>query len=354
MRIFILTESTFAVPPSIIHQKTLDIVMAGSGLTPINFYIVGEALPDYYLTQFKLLNNVFVINKNEAESLVRKDLNSVVVHFGSTLKGGKQMKHYFIPLTLPVVYHPKGYWNQFWSAYQFKKFIKTSTATFSGNEWIHQSLLKTNASLSSFIQAAYLPCAHLPEFEWTHLAQTKEILTKGTPYFLSFTPLDNFVDTLKAFSIFKKWQQTTMAIVFVFDTKMQCEQALRLLKGFKYIDAVFIHTVQQVEIEWIAATYAVLWGHDVDFDKTSFMEWAIHYDIPLLFDKNEKQPISWQAAGEVFTFSDKTVLSDHFKLYYKDEVYRQARARMGKEWLDLLLTQRLEKGFPKLPNELKG
>jgi hypothetical protein len=84
------------------------------------------------------------------------------------------------------------------------------------------------------------------------------------------------------------------------------------------------------------------------------MEWGIFYDIPLLFNFIKSQPDSWNKAGSVFSFSEQSALASHFKLYYKDEVYRQARARMGKEWLQLLLSDRLQKGLPNLINELKG
>ena len=68
----------------------------------------------------------------------------------------------------------------------------------------------------------------------------------------------------------------------------------------------------------------------------------------LLFDKNDRQPNSWEAAGEVFTFSDKLVLSDHFKLYYKDEVYRQERARMGNKWHEGINFSRQQEGLVKI------
>ena len=348
MRLFILTASSFAVPPAILYQKTLDIVMAGSTLSQMHFYVVGDNLPEYYTIECKLLNNVTLMTRQDAQKIIGTDTNSIVLHYGSTLKGAKQLKHYFFPLWLPAQNNSTSYWDQIVSGYRFKKFIQHSTITFDFNEWIHQSLLKKYSSLSASFKPAYVPYSTLPEFEWTHLSQTKETLTNGAPYFLSFIPLNNFVDTLKAFSIFKKWQQTTMAIVFIFNTQKQCEQALRLLKGYKYKDSVFIYAVQEVQIEWIAATYAALWGHDVDIDKTIFMDWAIHYEIPLLFDKNERQPISWEAAGEVLTFSDKLVLSDHFKLYYKDEVYRQARARMGSDWHEGINLSRHQEGLVKI------
>jgi hypothetical protein len=47
-------------------------------------------------------------------------------------------------------------------------------------------------------------------------------------------------------------------------------------------------------------------------------------------------------------------LSNHFKMYYKDEMYRQARAKMGKEWLLEMTEQRNLNHFIKIPLDLKS
>ena len=109
--------------------------------------------------------------------------------------------------------------------------------------------------------------------------------------------------------------------------------------------------MSQFKMEWLAATYAIIWSV-VSFDKTYLMEWAVLYDIPLLFNHHIHQPVSWLQAGEVFDFSVSMALSNHFKLYYKDEVYRQSRASMGRTWLaDLYANAALNVPF-KLPSSL--
>jgi hypothetical protein len=111
-----------------------------------------------------------------------------------------------------------------------------------------------------------------------------------------------------------------------------------------------------MELKWIAATYAILFNN-IRFDKTSLIEMAIEYDIPLLFNNDENQneslPTAWQQAGEQFSFEEKGGLSNHFKLYYKDEVYRQGRARMGKDWLTDLYAEKKNTALVKIPLALK-
>ena len=188
------------------------------------------------------------------------------------------------------------------------------------------------------------------------LADAKNSLTDGANYFLAFQPLDAFVDMLKEFSIFKKWQQTNMVLVFIFENEKEVAQAESLLVGYKFKDAILINTISNMELKWIAATYAILFNN-IRFDKTSLIEMAIEYDIPLLFNNDENQneslPTAWQQAGEQFSFEEKGGLSNHFKLYYKDEVYRQGRARMGKDWLTDLYAEKKNTALVKIPLALK-
>jgi hypothetical protein len=197
-----------------------------------------------------------------------------------------------------------------------------------------------------------LPGVVPPEYDWLILSETKSDLTQGSNYFLCFMQPSNFVATLKEFSHFKKWQQTTMAMVFVFDTYKQCAIAEDLLKGYKYKASIFIKCIHEVKLEWIAASYAIFWGH-INFNKTCWIQWAIHYDVPLLMDEKNNIPESWLRAGEVFSFDVSASLSDHFKLYYRDEVYRQARANMGTDWLSNLEMIAPASGSVKIPVDLK-
>ena len=144
-----------------------------------------------------------------------------------------------------------------------------------------------------------------------------------------------------------------MALVFIVENHQQLEEARKILKGYKYQEDIVLKTLPQLKIEWLAAAYAVLLD-GIDFDKTSIIEWAVHYDIPLLFNQNQSEPTSWLKAGEVFLFAEKNALSNHFKLYYKDEMYRQASAKMGKEWFVELTEQRDLNHFVKIPIDLKS
>jgi hypothetical protein len=148
-----------------------------------------------------------------------------------------------------------------------------------------------------------------------------------------------------------------MVLVFIFENEKEVAQAETLLAGYKFKDAILIKSISNMDLTWIAATYVILFNK-INFDKTSLIEMAIEYDIPLLFNnaenQNESIPTAWLQAGEQFSFEEKGGLSNHFKLYYKDEVYRQGRARMGKQWLADLYTEKKNAGLVQIPLTLKS
>ena len=353
MRLFILTETDFIHPSEIVYQKVLDIIEVGTTSAHLHFYIVGNHVPLAHQDLYTTYGNVTILKKHQAEKLIGEVTNAIVIHFGSTLKGSNQFPHYFIPLSFPSLMQNISWVARWRQQISFKNFIKKAAATFAINDWSTDSLRNEYPALEKSIQEAWLPVSLLPKLEWVDLSETRSELTQGNNYFLSFTPIDHLIDTLKEFSHFKKWQQTTMVLVFIVDNNKQLEEAEQILKGYKFREAILLKTLSELKIEWLAASYAILLD-GINFDKTSLIEWAVHYDIPLLINQNSSQPTSWLKAGEVFLFSEKHALFNHFKLYYKDEMYRQARARMGKEWLVELTEHRSSNHFTKIPIDLKS
>jgi hypothetical protein len=148
-----------------------------------------------------------------------------------------------------------------------------------------------------------------------------------------------------------------MTLVFIFDNEKELVQAQSLLTGYKFKDSIFLKSLSDFEPAWMAASYMILFN-TINFDKTVLIEMAIEYTIPLLFNNDENQtsivPEAWLKAGEQFSFEEKGGLSNHFKLYYKDEVYLQGRARMGKQWLSDLYAEKKKAGLVQIPLAIKS
>ena len=357
MRLFILTSSKFAIPRPLLCQKVLDIIELGLSSAHIHFYIVGDHLPEYLVLLEQNNDAVTIIKEIAAEKLIKEVTNASIIHFGADLKGSDPFPHYFIPLSHPSFSEGLSIIHKWSIAKTFKNYLKKSVATYAINEWATVYLKNIYKGYSTKIQEAYLPVTRLPIYEWVALADAKNSLTEGANYFLAFQPLNSFVDMLKEFSVFKKWQQTNMALVFIFDNDKDLMQAQTLLTGYKFKDSIFLKSISDFEPAWIAASYMILFN-TINFDKTGLIEMAIEYDIPLVFNNAENQknllPEAWLKAGEQFSFEEKGGLSNHFKLYYKDELYRQARARMGKQWLSDLYTEKKKAGLVQIPLTLKS
>jgi hypothetical protein len=358
MRLFILTDSNFTNSGSLIYQKTWDLIEAGMSLDMAHFYIVGNAIPANYVRLFSSHSNyneyakVEIVGYQAAQKLMASLTNVIIIHFGADLKGSERFPHYFIPLWHPIFNRSLSLLQNWLQNRKFESFLKKSINTICLNEWVLNTIKLAHPKYAYKASLGYLPTTPLPVFEWQQLAACKDEIAGGNNYFLAFIPLSEMIATLKEFSIFKKWQQTSMALVFVFENEAICAKAKSFLKGYKFKEAIFILPKSGLKKEWIAATYAALWS-GAHFDSSFLMEEAVQFHIPLLLNTNNNLPDSWGKAGEYFDFSTKLALSNHFKLYYKDEVYRQARSNMGHAWLNQQNTNGELQFETKLPMCLK-
>jgi hypothetical protein len=178
------------------------------------------------------------------------------------------------------------------------------------------------------VERVYLEKAPLPNFEWSQLAPVRSALTDGNQYLLAFVGVQDILPIVKAFSVFKKWQLSTMSLVFVMDTDAEKDKAANLLLGYKYKDAVELVAVSNFKLEWIAAAYLTIFS-DMNSHRFQFLTYTMRYQIPFLMH-HDHPAVNFIAtemaeAGEYFDFKQPDILSNHFKLYYKDEMYRAAK-----------------------------
>ncbi len=335
MRLFVIAETELCIPRALVIAQVEDIIYSCATNLDAQVIVVGDNFPEAFMQFCIKYETVKIITNKEAALFIKQVTNATIIHFGVNVKWGKAFPSYFIPLTTPIQTANLSFLSRFLLRRKYNTWLAKSTKLLCNNQWGLTSLQTYYPLFEKNIQQVILPNMQAPIFEWQELSEAKEKLTNGNNYFLAFAPVVRFTDILKEFSVFKKWQQTTMHLVFVFDTKHEVAIAHQQLKGYKFRQDIAVHLAEEVCLEWIAATYAILW-EGVDFSKSRWVEYAIQYDVPLLFDAQINLPENWLKAGENFAFTEKQALSNHFKLYYKDEVYRQARARMGKEWLHLL------------------
>ena len=260
------------------------------------------------------------VHPDATKQLIAASSSNVLIHFSPVALWAKQLPSYFIPLTLP---HLTGHLSWLKSLIEKKRFNKTMQAAkkvLALDEWHAQNRLG--------VERLYLEKAPLPSFEWSQLAPVRSALTDGNQYLLAFVDTQDMIPIVKAFSVFKKWQLSTMSLVFVLDTEAEKDKAANLLLGYKYRDAVELVVIANFTLEWIAAAYLTIFSA-MNSHRFQFLTYTMRYQIPfLMHQENPDHPFicsEMAKAGEYFDFKQPDVLANHFKLYYKDEMYRAAK-----------------------------
>ena len=309
MRIFIVSKTAWNIPALLVDQTVADMVASVNDSTSLEIIVVADGF------RSTLPPGATLMGTQEAETLLLSSANASIVHFGIPLKGSESFTQYFIDLSAP------------------KQLVDGWIAN-SLAQMEHKKIVKKASAVYSYID---LPKPHLPKYEWSDLALAKTRNTNGDSYFMVFATLNEIVGILKEFSIFKKWQQTSMAILFVCKDTKEMHKAEELVKGYKYRNAVFFKTYESLELIDFAAAYVSIWSVYLPY-YTRMIQWAAGMGLPILLNSQTNWPIAYTQSGECFDFTELQGLSNHFKLYYKDEVYKQTRSNYGHAWLNQMMS----------------
>jgi hypothetical protein len=312
MRIFIVSKAAWNIPALLVDQTVADLIATGFHSSITDIVVVADGF------RVNLPPGATLMNTEEATTLLASSNNAAIIHFGTSLKGAENLEQYFIDLSAP------------------KHLV---------DGWMANIIAgRTHKKLNLKAKAVYtyldLPAPHLSTYEWSDLALAKSRNTKGDAYFMAFASVSEIVGILKEFSIFKKWQQTSMAILFVCKDPIELEKAQALVKGYKYRNAVFFKSFNELEIIDFAAAYLSVWSVYLPY-YTRMMQWSARLGSPILLNSKTNWPIACTKSGECFDFTELQGLSNHFKLYYKDEVYKQTRSNYGHAWLNQMMADAL-------------
>jgi hypothetical protein len=312
MRIFIQLDDVYVSNLSILEPLLLDLL--GMSVAEHSIYLV-STLPKP--TEMK---GAEWVHPDATKQLIAASSSNALIHFSPVARWAKQIPSYFIPLTLP---HLTGHLSWIKSLLEKKRFHKTmqgAKQVLALDEW--------HAQNRTGVTRLYLEKAPLPSFEWAQLAPVRSALTDGNQYLLAFVDSHDILPIVKAFSVFKKWQLSTMSLVFVLDTEADKEKAANLLLGYKYRDAVELVTIANFTLEWIAAAYLTIFSA-MNSHRFQFLTYSMRYQIPFLLHQenpdNHFIATEMAKSGEYFDFKQPDLLANHFKLYYKDEMYRAAK-----------------------------
>jgi glycosyltransferase involved in cell wall biosynthesis len=216
------------------------------------------------------------------------------------------------------------------------KFIKKSdhivaVSNFTKNHIIEN--YKTEAAKITVIHNA----AHeiFKPLYWQVLQEVKQRYTNGLEYFLctsSIHPRKNIINLLKAFSIFKKWQQSNMKLLLVGRLAWKNESFEKLLATYKYKnDVVQLGYIKKQELAQLtAAAYCTVYPSLFEGFGVPIIE-AMQCEVPIITSSNSGM---LEAGGNAAFYADPTnieELSAQMQLVYKDEALRSSHIGLGKQ-----------------------
>lgn len=152
--------------------------------------------------------------------------------------------------------------------------------------------------------------------------QTKSVqgeYTNGYDYFLYFVNLSstkNIIIVLKAFSIIKKWQKTSMKLVLLLEDVPE-ENLIPDFHNYKYKeDVVFVQSTNKNKLQIIASAFACLYFGNYKFIKNVFS--ALQNNIPVIVTDSDLYKGIFNNAVTYAAGTEKSIAAN-MQLLYKDE-----------------------------------
>jgi glycosyltransferase involved in cell wall biosynthesis len=166
-------------------------------------------------------------------------------------------------------------------------------------------------------------------------AATREKYTDGKEYFLctgSIHPRKNLINLLKAFSVFKKRQQTNMKLVLTGRLAWKYESFQKSLQSYKYRkDVVMTGYVEDAElVKLTGSAYGMVYPSLFEGFGVPVLE-AMRSDVPVITSAASAME---EMAGEAVLYADPenhTAIADKMMLLYKDEKLRKELIQKGRQ-----------------------
>jgi glycosyltransferase involved in cell wall biosynthesis len=169
---------------------------------------------------------------------------------------------------------------------------------------------------------------------WFEREQVKDGYSDGREYFL-FTggvhPRKNLLNLLKAFSLFKKWQQSNMKLLVAGRLAWQYDDVLDKLKSYKYRDdVVMLGYVSDEQLAKITASaYALVYPSFFEGFGLPILE-AMQCEVPVITSNTSSMPEIGGSAGLYADPEDPEAIAKQMLNLYRNESQKIAVAEAGK------------------------
>lgn len=166
-------------------------------------------------------------------------------------------------------------------------------------------------------------------------AEIKNKYTADKEYFVyagAIHPRKNLMNLLKAFSVFKKRQQTNMKLLLAGRLAWKYESFTESLKSYKYRDDVIMtgYIPEEELVNIIGAAYGMVYPSLLEGFGVPVLE-AMQCDVPVITSDNSSMS---EIAGDAALYADAnshTDIAEKMMLLYKDEKLRKELIEKGRE-----------------------
>jgi glycosyltransferase involved in cell wall biosynthesis len=218
---------------------------------------------------------------------------------------------------------------------QLPKFLKKAGRIATVSEFTRKDIVryyKTHEDKIDIVYSAAKEAFH--PLTWEEKTRVKEKLTGGKEYFIyagAIQPRKNLLNLLKAFSIFKKRQQSDWKLVLAGREAWKNEAFINQLKTYRYREDVILtgYVAEAELVSLVGSAYALVYPSFFEGFGVPVLE-AVKAGIPPLTSENSSmQEIAGEAAL-YFNPADHTDIAEKMMRIYKDETLRNQLIENGK------------------------
>jgi glycosyltransferase involved in cell wall biosynthesis len=220
------------------------------------------------------------------------------------------------------------------------KFLKRANLIITTDKYLEEILKKKYPDFSDKISSIYPNLAnnYMP-ISWQQKESIISTYTDDRDYFIYPVTLhtkQNIITALKAFSIFKKWQKSSMKLVFLLKNVSK-ENLVKDFHLYRYKDDVKMIDAENNEAfkQLISAAYALIYlpqNENIEY----FTLNAMQCEVPVITTHTDLNK-SIFANAVLYNAVNEKALAENMALVYKDEIIRNNQIKKA-----LLLTAKYD------------
>jgi glycosyltransferase involved in cell wall biosynthesis len=220
------------------------------------------------------------------------------------------------------------------------KFLKKSKVIATVSEYSKQDIVEQYKIDPAKIHVTYnAPSSLFQPLPYEEKELVKEKYSAGCEYFIytgSIHPRKNPINLLKAFSRFKKRQQSNMKLIFAGRLAWKTDEFTKLLSTFRFRnDVILTGYLEKNELaKLVASAYALVYPSFFEGFGVPPLE-ALQCGVPAIVSNNSALP---EVGGDAYLYIDPENTDDiaeKLMLIYKDETLRSRLVENGKKRLQL-------------------